>query len=496
MIGRRRLGAILLALLVVASSAALPVAAAGMLNHSASAAPQAEIATDVTVASHDRASMSPLEYEDDSDEVAELPAALNTSTDPDDLGTGTVNPYSFTPTSVEFGDATASPVGKDDVSAVKNESKWSTIGANSGKASVADVETAPGVEAVEIGTDGSMTSGDVAGAEFTNVSVTSDAEKRFLQLGLTVDTLDSGAAVEVRAVDSDGDVVTAEVNTSRSSGEDFIGNATGDGYIYQRQIGQMSVTGSGDGTMQEIQEIEVRVLDADGNVDIMALNVEKTSKWTLGEEYVNTDTDDDDLETNTITEHKTAGSISVRGLDTMGSTFDDAVIHDLTYPVTFGVADLPESDMQVNFTEADSYPAFGSKLEVYYRLQLPDAYDLSYANAELQDTVAVPSGRYETVEYSEGVSDTEFDSISSWSSVKGSYSSEGAEVSLDSTIQPGQQIALHYVYPVTDDERDALESSGVAGGPIGGSGGAADLPVIGGVIAGLGAIWARIKGLI
>jgi hypothetical protein len=489
----RGLFAALIASMVLMSAIA-PVAMAAQVNHEAGAAPQGEIATDVTVSSHDRSTMSPLEYEDDSGDLTTLPASLNTSDDVDDLGTGYVNAYSFTPTDIQFEDAGAFPHANESKSAVDNESAWTTIGANSGKASVSDVTTAPGVEAVEIATDGSMGSGDVAGAEYTDFSVTSDVDKRYLQLGLTVDTLDSDAVVEVRANDSDGDYVEAEINASRSSGEDYITNATGDGIVYQRQVGSMTVEGNGDGSMQEIQEIEVRVLDADANVDIMALNVERLSKWTLATERADTD-DDDEFETNTIYEHKTGGDIATHGLSTMGSVFDSATINDLTYPVNFAVSDLPDEDVNATYSAADSYPAFDSMFEAYYRIQLPDAYDLSYANAELQDTVSVPSGRYETVEYAEGVSDTDFEDISSWTSVSDQYSSEGADVTLDSTIQPGQEIALHYEYPVTDDEKSALEATGMVGGPMGsGSGGPADWPVIGGVIAGLGSLWAWVTG--
>lgn len=470
--------ALALAALVTLSALAVPVAAA--LNYDAGAAPQGYITSDVTVSSH-QVGWDALQYEGDSGDIETLPATVNE--------TGTDNPYSYAPTGLNFSDARAFPHSKDDISAVGDTGEWSTTTG----ISVSDVETAPGVDAVEFATNGSFTTNDQATATFDNFSVTSDVSKRFLQVGLTVDTLDTDAVLEVRAVDADGDYVNASIDTARSSGEDFIANSTGEGFVYQRQVGKMTVRGNGDGSMGEIQKVEIVAMDADSNVDVMLLNVEKMSKYDFGEERVDTD-GDDELETETIHESKTAGDIAVHDLSTLGDTFDDATINDLTFSADFRLADLPEDDSDVEFSAAESYPAFEHTLEAHYRIQLPDAYDLTYSNAVLRDKVSVPSGRYETVEYAEGVGDTSFADVSSWSSVKSSYSSEGANVTVDDTIQPGQEIALHYVYPVTADEKAALQATGAVGGPIGGAGGLGDLPVIGGVVAALGGLWAWVTG--
>jgi hypothetical protein len=111
--------ALLAATVVLLGAVATPVASA--IAYDASAAPQGAIETDVTIASHDRADMTALQYEDDGGDVQTLPAKLNESTDVDDLGDGTVNTFSYTPTDVEFSDASAFPINKDDVSAVDND---------------------------------------------------------------------------------------------------------------------------------------------------------------------------------------------------------------------------------------------------------------------------------------------------------------------------------------------------------------------------------------
>ncbi|WP_311174094.1 hypothetical protein [Halobellus ordinarius] len=154
-------------------------------------------------------------------------------------------------------------------------------------------------------------------------------------------------------------------------------------------------------------------------------------------------------------------------------------------------------DAEASFSSADGYPRFSDRADLYYRLKLRSAYDRSYANAELRAEVAVPSNRYLTVQNAEGTGDTDFDDITSWSEVTSQFDNEGEEVTIDSTIQPGQTIAFNANYLVTGDERDAIESSGVVGGPIDDSGGGplSNIPVIGVIVAALGAVWARIRGL-
>lgn len=493
----RGLFAALIASMVLMSAVA-PIAMAAQVNHEAGAAPQAGISTDVTVAVHDRANMSALEYENNSGAVEKLPATLNSSDDVDDLGTGHVNSYALTATDIEFDDAGEFPRKSegDNAASALDASEWTTdTSGTAGSASVSDVTTAPSVEAVELSTS-SQTSGDVAVFTYSNFSITSDIEKRYLQVAADVDTLDSGASVEMRAYDSDGDYVniTAADPSASEGSATVLANGTGEGDVLQEQVGQLTIQGSGDGTMGEIENLTVRTEDADATLQFAMLNAEKTGEYTFGEKNVDTD-DEDDLETETITEPH--GQFRVNDLGAMGSAFDQATIHGLTMPVTFTVSELPDEDVNASYTKASSYPAFEFMFESYYRIQLPSAYDLSYANAELADTVSVPSGRYETVEYSEGVGDTDFSDIDSWTSVADQYSSEGDDVTLDDTIQPGQEIAIHYQYPVTDDEKSALEATGMIGGPVGDSGGGpADWPVIGGVISTLGGVWAWVTGRI
>ena len=496
----KTLSLVLVAMLAI--SAVAPAAmAAPDYNEDASAAQTPFISTDVTVSTFDRADMEPGQYENDNGEIADLPATVNRSENVDDIGSGSVNPYHFVATDVDFEDGTAFPHQKDDVSAVDNESEWSVdTSGSAGSMTVADSATAPGVEALEVSTS-SQSSSDTAIATFSNVSITSDAEKRYLQAMLDVNSLDSGTTVEIRAVDSDGDYVATTINSSATaSDDDVIATGTGEGYVIQEQVGALSTQGSGDGTVAEIQEIEVVVMDGNADVDISALNADKTSEWSLGDERVDTD-DEDDFETETIHDVSEPGQIMIYNMDTMGSTFDSAEINDLEMPMHFSAADLEtdEQDVNVTFEAAESYPSFENRMEAYYRLKLPAAYDLSYSNAVLKQDVTVPNSRYQTVETVEGASDTEFGDLDGWTDLTDSIGSQGETVTLDDTIQPGQEIAIHETVLVTNDEKSELEQIGGAG-QFAQDGGGGILGMIlsplGAITAAGGALLARLRGLI
>ena len=457
----RQFGAVALAAFLLVSMAA-PAAVSVQSDSENDLVQNPSIDADVTKVTHE-VGWDATDYENDNGEQDSLPASVNDSHD---------NPISYETTEANVDDFSAFPHSKENVSAL-TASEWTTDTSSSGgSASVAEASTAQNVDALSLSTS-SQTDSDTAVFTFSNFSVTSDAEKRYLQVAYDVNTLDAGTSVEVRAVDSDGDYKVAEINTSRSSGEDFMTNQTGDGFVYQHQLGQLSTAGSGDGTFGEIQSVEVHVHDGNADIDIAALNVEKLSEYDFGDRRVDTD-DDDDLETETITEVKTPGAVSIASFDSLGPAFENETLHHVTIPMQFDALSVADSEMSYEFSEAEGYPSFDVQFDLYYRLTLPDAYDLSYANARMTDDVKMPSQRYTAVEYAEGVSDTEFSDISSWSSVKSSYDTQGANVTIDDTIQPGTQIAFHANYLLTNDEESSAESilsSGGAVGPMGSGGG-------------------------
>jgi len=380
---KRSVTLLLVGLLAISSvagpAAAQQVAQTNQINPEASAAQNPYIAVDTTISTFDRSTMQPGEVEDNSGDIVELNATIDSSDDVDDLGDGTVNQYHFIASDIQFADSDAFPHAESNVSAVNNESKWTTDeSSTAGSMTVADSSTASGVEALEVSTSG-QSSSDVAVASFSDVSITSDAEKRYLQSILDVNSRDSETTVEIRAVDADDDYVGLNVTNS------------GEGIVTQEQIGELSVSGSGDGTMSEIQRIEIVISDGNADLDISALNADKSSPWTLGDERVE-NTDGDGLETETITSHG-GGEIMIHDLGTMGVEFEDATINDLTAPMNFRSSDLGSDRTNVTFSESPNYPSFEQKQTARYRLLLPDYYDISYSNAELRQESNIPESR-------------------------------------------------------------------------------------------------------
>ena len=485
---RRKLLAVatvMMALLVATTPAA--AVSAGDLNHGADGAPNPYVSADVTVDSYDVGWGDDPQYEDDSGEVTDLPAAVNSSDDHDELGNGHVNEFSFTVTDIEFADAGEFPRNSNDSALHADE--WTTSGAT-----MSNVTTAPGVDAVEFA---ASTAGDSATYDRADAEITSDAEKRYAQF--FYDLTASGASTVTATIHdgTDGDTATVELyNASGDTSAMNVGaNTTGEGKAMQVQVGKLDASG-GDSTIQEIGKV---VVSADGaaNVDFSAINLEKTSKYKLGERY-HDDDDDDELETETI--YEATGELSVHSVDTLGSTFDDATIHGLTFPAHFEAAQLSGDDVAVSEKSGEDagYPNWDKFTTIQYRLTLPDAYDLSYSNAELKADQKHTEPHYVSVQYAEGTSDTAFDDIedSSWSDITSSFSSEGKEVSIDTTVQPGTSMVLEFDNVWTSSEYQNLTSgdSGNSGGGGGifstGSGGILSM-----ILSPIGAIVAVISGL-
>ncbi len=446
---------VILTLSMVVSLAATPgLAQSSTINTDADAAPNAELEGNVTIDGYEMA-WSGLQYENDAGDVTDFPGRVDPQRD---------NPYSFIASDVNFSDAEGFPHANESVSALDSD-EWSASGANSSKMTISDVETAPGKDALRVSTS-SMAAGDTATATFSDVSITSDENKRYLQLVLDANTVDSGVVANVSVVDSDGDHYDATLDPSADSENTHtITTATGEGVIFQQQLGDMDLIADGDGSFNDISKVEIVVTEADAEVDISAINVDKTSPWVFGEELKDND-DDDDLEEVEIKENQ-GGALSLHSLSSIGPAFDSATILGLTVDFKQTAADLDSEDVSVEFEEADQYPNFEHKFNGHFRYEAPDAYDLSYANLEVVDEVARPGSRYETVEYAEGTGDTEFDDIDPWTGITSSYGSMSSNVTVTTSVSAGSPVVLHFEYVVTDDEKNAIENVGGAMGPTG-----------------------------
>ncbi len=457
------------------------------LNYDASTVHNPEIDATVTKDVHRVGEWTPVEYEGNSGTVRTLNASLNQSQ---------ANPVAVVATDINASDFGEFPRKneEDNTASALDASEWTKSGSASGKLTISDTTTAPNVDAVQVATS-SMTSGDTAVAEYANFSIDSDEDKRFGQFAVDVNTLDASTHAEVRVVDSDGDYKAFVIDPdNETDSANVLANSTGEGFVSQRQLGKMtttSVSGS-DGTFDNVAAVHVNVAEGDLDASFALVNVEKMGRYSFGEQAYDEDDDGEKDETRTI--YEPSGQYSITGYDSLKSSFAGAEVHNTEQVVSFHASNLTEEmDAHVEFSTAGDYPDFAFIADVYYRLELPSAYDLSYSNAELTDTVNLPSGRYQSVEVADGVGDSNFSDISSWSSVKSNYATQGANVTLDSTIQPGQQIAVHYEYPVTEDEQGNMKASGGFGGQFsqdgGGGGWLSGIPLIGSLASIVGAIF-------
>ena len=463
----------LIALLVVSSMVATPVMAVGGIGWSGdSQAPNPVIEADVTVDEWNGAEMdSALQYYDDSGDIATLPASVNESND---------NPITVTATDIDFDDRNEFPRkseedGDNDASALDAD-EWTTSGAT-----VGSTTTAPGVDALSFS---GTASGD--SATYSNFSV-SDGEKSYVTIAADISSASGTPTLQV--ADGDGDYVEFDLYNSSASSDDetVLTNATGEGNVLQAQIGDQTVQGSGDGTFGSAEEITI---DGDVDAEISVLDSERTRALEWGERREDTD-GDDELETVEVTQPN--GAYAVAGSGGFDSVMEDATYYGVTVDAHFEAADLRDAeDASVSFSQDNNYPQWDQVGEFDFKLELPTAFDLSYANTELVDDPELPGERYKTVELAEGVGDTDFTDIDSWTDVTDSYGSD--EVSLDSTVSSGTEYAVSYQVVLTDGEVDAMQSaSGGGAGPMdAGSGGPIDflfsLPgmIISGIVGFLG----------
>jgi hypothetical protein len=466
----KRLVVALMALMLVAAG---PATAAPTLDFSDDRTPDPYIHEDVlTVAEHDTNQMSSLtQYYDDGGNVADLPATVNQSQD--------------TPAGVRFDKIDSSAYrlfprvsGESDNSATwTNSSKWTKSSGGTSDMTISDADgtTASGVPAVSA--DGNVSAGETATATYAdNVSITSDADKRVLAFVGNVDKLSSGATVEIRAVDADGDYRFAEVNASAdASDEAIVANGTGNGFFYQEKLANLPMAGSGDGSMQEIQQIDVVAVENDAKVTIVGLDADRKGEYNIGD-VAHDRNNDGETTVETIQDYHEGGTANVSSVDSLGAYADGASIKDLkVYDVEYRVSDLEDSeDHQVEFSEAEDYGGYDTMLEMTARLSAPTAIDLSHGTLELRDDQGLVGDRFKVAEYATNQGDTEFGNVSDgdYTDVSGKYSSKGETVTLaTSGINAGENLIINLEVALSNDEADAMQSQPAAAGPVGGGGG-------------------------
>jgi len=430
----------LLAFSLLASAGALA------LNQSADKTPNPRITSQVTKSEHKMGDWGAMDYQANDGSMATLPGEINQSVD---------LPVAYKATDVNFSAADEFPRSTDADHATESQLWTKDASGSAGTGTVSNTTTATGVDAVQMSTS-SQTSSDTMSFTYSDFTVSSDENSRYLQIALDVNTLDSGATVNVSVVDSDGDERRAILATGENYADaNVIGNSTGEGLVYQEELGQIPLEGSGSGTWNDIEKVRVDVHDANADVEISALNLERQSPWTWGEN-----------ETSQITNHGEGGYINITSLGTLGSTFEDATLHDVSIQVDLPASNLSDDRVEANFTrdETDAYPGYFGTADIYYRVSARSAYDLSWGNPETVETQSLPGNRYITVEHASGVGSTDFQDIedSKWTDKTDSYGAEGENVSVAS-ISSGDENVIHYELKLQEDRFKRFQRSGAPG---------------------------------
>lgn len=458
---RQRALAFVVAVMVVASGAGLVAAVGADLSFSdPDVQPPDPVVNETTLTVNHHmvdgtGDASLLEYRNDSGDRAVLPARVNDSI---------TNIVSLTATHINDSDLKQFPRKSDEGdngAAFHDSSEWSKSGQNSSDLTISDVETASGVDAVRLDTGTAMSSSPTALGVYSNFSITTDESKRFIILFADIDTLDSATDIEIRIYDEDGEYKTVWIDSDKNANDaDVLANSTGDGQVTQTQLADISTNG---GTFSNIENVTVNITGGDVDASFSVIDLDKKSSYDLGAKKEDTDSDGD-LET---TDHvEPNGQYDIHSLSTLDSAFNDAIIVDMQVNgVEYHAADLDQDAtnperVNATFEDADEFPGFDRVLDVYYRLEVPAAIDLSHSGLKLRHHTRWPSERYVLVEYKEGVSDdTNFTDISGWSAETSNFDAADKNVTIDDTVSTDNNMVLHYRIKLTQPEADAMQAT-------------------------------------
>lgn len=388
----------------------------------------------------------------------------------------------------------------DDVVRVIDSTHWTKDATGSaGTGSISD-----GADDSLVVSTSSQTSGDTMVFEFdlstvadTDQTITDGMSRLFLQAVSDITTLESGVLVEFAIIDSGGTEVTGTYDPAGdTSNVGVMANGTGDSQVGQERVGELETDAAVE--LADIQKVQIRISDANADITIQGLNVERSSEWEYGsQEFLNSDSE---IETQTVTEP--SGSYSITGMGTIGAEFDDAEIASKTLDVEQRASELPTDQQHARLQDlGDAYDR-PHELEHVYEFEAPSAYELDVTHDSLEDEGRFPGRRYLAADAATGVSDLEewadLDNVS-WTDRSDRYGAVGDEVQLLSTVSAADRtVCRHRI------ELDGAEADDVLG--TGGAAVAADSssnPLVNiktillGIVAGLG-VWKRkaIAGLL
>jgi hypothetical protein len=463
------------------------------------------------------ADMGTLQYYADDDTVEDLTErGFALARDPDDEDTVN-NPVSLMATDLDTTEFTAFPRGAtydDDADSSTDEvpvewhdkTHWTTDASGGGSISLTDVSG----DALQISTS-SQTDSDTVTATLDlstiaseDVTITDGVARKILQMVVDVDTLEAGSTVEWAIIASDDTEVTATFDPDGDAGANVADllTSTGDSQVVEVRVGDLEDAQSKD--LPDIEQVEVRVKDANADVTLHALNLERSSEWVFGtEEYQTTNNDGETVvETQDLTEP--SGTFSIVDLESLRSgSFGGASIDSVTYDSEMRASRLGANLRHVRVKDSPETYDRPKVLEAVYEFDVPTAYALDFSFSNLKDVVQLAQTRYLAMETATGISEisewSDVEDSISWTSRTSTYDTVDEEIELQASVSSADTNAVRTRTLHSQDEIDAMTSSGAVGavGVSGGGGGGGLLSSTGGLltvaigsIIGLGA-WFR-----
>lgn len=367
---------------------------------------------------------------------------------------------------------------------VLDATHWETDeSGSSGTMTVETIEGANGADVLSVSSSSQGTD-DVVTATFSDVDISSGEMRKVLQLIVSISTLESGSTVTVRITDDGGNDPEFLIDPDGdSAADDVIATETGDGIVYQQQLGDVFDAVDG------INGIEIEIADANADMDFTAIALEKESRWSFGtEEYLN---DDDEVDSQTV--YEPSGDYSITTLNSMD--FGTASIAEYDVDVEQRASELASEDVYIRDEESPSGYDKPIIAELAFRYEPVTAFDLSPTLDALRDETEVSSSRYDAVEFTrtsdviEGWSDIDDLTLTDVTDQYGG--SVGDEVEVTSTVSTDESLILVYSLAVDEDELSSMESAAGGAGGAAGDGDSGPFGLwtwIGGGALGLGAL--------
>ncbi|WP_276252791.1 hypothetical protein [Halomontanus rarus] len=465
-------------MMIATAGAALAVsatgtAAAATYNFESEYAPTPRVPGSVTIDEHTDGMTSALEYLADDESTTDLRddgAMLVPHDDEDEPH----NPVQYRPDRLDSSELRKFPRGEtreveEDGETVEEDISWTDVdewAVENGAGSVDETSAANGADAIVVSADGDETVG-----RFDAVDIDSSVARKFIQAILRVEGVGDSSAATVRAIDTSGESDLVAAIDVELNGDD-------DTFVVQKQIGELEDADD----LEQIDAVEVVADSCD--VTIAGLNMDRATRWSFGEteELVEDDDGEEVLETNTV--HEPVGEVALADVDdgplsTLDNAFSDATIQGLDVDIEFDVGGLSDDAVDLAFEDASRHTP-DRRMRLVTNFELPTAYALEYNALALEDTVAHTGERYRTVEFVAGEDDPvtldaiDDEDVDGW--VERTVDYRDAELdddlTLTSSVNAGEVVAVYYEVLVRDSEESELEdTSGIAAGPTGSEGG-------------------------